>query len=45
MQQLTGASAGYLVGLVPHEDAVNLGWMMLGFALTGAVAQFFLRRR
>ena len=45
MQQLTGASAGYLVGLVPHEDAVNLGWMMLGFATTGAVAQFFLRRR
>ena len=45
MQQLTGASAGYLVGLVPHEGAVNLGWMMLGFALTGAVAQFFLRRR
>jgi DHA1 family bicyclomycin/chloramphenicol resistance-like MFS transporter len=45
MQQLTGATGGYLVGLVPHEGAVNLGWMMLGFALTGAVAQFFLRRR
>jgi DHA1 family bicyclomycin/chloramphenicol resistance-like MFS transporter len=45
MQQLTGAAGGYLVGLVPHEGAVNLGWMMLGFALTGAVAQFFLRRR
>ena len=45
MQQLTGASAGYLVGLVPHEGAVNLGWMMLGFALTGAVAQYLLRRR
>jgi DHA1 family bicyclomycin/chloramphenicol resistance-like MFS transporter len=44
MQQLTGATGGYLVGLVPHEGAVNLGWMMLGFALTGAVAQFFLRR-
>ena len=45
MQQLTGAFGGYLVGLVPHEGAVNLGWMMLGFALTGAIAQFFLRRR
>ncbi len=44
MQQLTGATGGYLVGLVPHEGAVNLGWMMLAFALTGAVAQFFLRR-
>ena len=45
MQQLTGATGGYLVGLVPHEGAVNLGWMMLAFALSGAVAQFFLRRR
>ena len=45
MQQLTGAAGGYLVGLVPHEGAVNLGWMMLAFALTGATAQFFLRRR
>jgi DHA1 family bicyclomycin/chloramphenicol resistance-like MFS transporter len=45
MQQLTGATGGYLVGLVSHEGAVNLGWMMLGFALTGAIAQFFLRRR
>jgi DHA1 family bicyclomycin/chloramphenicol resistance-like MFS transporter len=45
MQQLTGATGGYLVGLVPHDGAVNLGWMMLAFALTGAVAQFFLRRR
>lgn len=44
MQQLTGATGGYLVGLVPHEGAVNLGWMMLAFALTGATAQFFLRR-
>jgi DHA1 family bicyclomycin/chloramphenicol resistance-like MFS transporter len=45
MQQLTGATGGYLVGLVPHEGAVNLGWIMLAFALTGALAQFFLRRR
>ncbi len=45
MQQLTGATGGYLVGLVPHEGAVNLGWMMLAFALTGTVAQLLLRRR
>ena len=45
MQQLTGATGGYLVGLVPHEGAVNLGWMMLGFALIAAVAQFFLHKR
>jgi DHA1 family bicyclomycin/chloramphenicol resistance-like MFS transporter len=45
MQQLTGATGGYLVGLVPHDGAVNLGWMMLAFALTGAVAQYLLRRR
>lgn len=45
MQQLTGATGGYLVGLVPHQGAVNLGWMMLGFALLAAVAQFFLHKR
>lgn len=45
MQQLTGATGGYLVGLVPHHGAVNLSWMMLAFALSGATAQFFLRRR
>lgn len=45
MQQLTGAAGGYLVGLVPHHGAVNLGWMMLAFALCGATAQLFLRRR
>jgi DHA1 family bicyclomycin/chloramphenicol resistance-like MFS transporter len=45
MQQLTGATGGYLVGLVPHEGAVNLGWMMLGFALLAAAAQFFLHLR
>ena len=45
MQQLTGATGGYLVGLVPHQGAVNLGWMMLGFALVAAAAQFFLHRR
>jgi DHA1 family bicyclomycin/chloramphenicol resistance-like MFS transporter len=45
MQQLTGATGGYLVGLVPHEGAVNLGWMMLGFSLVAVAAQFFLHKR
>lgn len=45
MQQLTGATGGYLVGLVPHEGAVNLGWMMLGFALFGLIAQLGLHRK
>ena len=44
MQQLTGATGGYLVGFVPHQGAVNLGWMMLGFSLVGAAAQWGLRR-
>ena len=45
MQQFTGATGGYLVGLVPHKGAVNMGLIMLGFALTAAVAQWALRHR
>ena len=45
MQQLTGAAGGYLVGLVPHQGAVNLGWMMLGFALLATLAQWLLHKR
>ena len=45
MQQLTGATGGYLVGLVPHEGAVNLGWMMLSFSLVAVAAQWGLRQR
>jgi DHA1 family bicyclomycin/chloramphenicol resistance-like MFS transporter len=45
MQQLTGAAGGYLVGLVPHEGAVNLGWMMLAFTLVAVAAQWALRHR
>jgi DHA1 family bicyclomycin/chloramphenicol resistance-like MFS transporter len=45
MQQLTGATGGYLVGLVPHEGAVNLGWMMLAFTLLAVAAQWALRQR
>ena len=44
MQQLMGAVAGYAVGLLPHEGALNLGWLMLGFAGCAVVAQGFLHR-
>jgi DHA1 family bicyclomycin/chloramphenicol resistance-like MFS transporter len=45
VQQLTGALGGFLVGLVPHQGPVNLGVMMLAFALVGALAQVVLYRR
>lgn len=44
MQQLLGAAGGYTVGLVRHDGAVNLGWLMLGFALSAATAQALLHR-
>lgn len=44
MQQLMGATGGYLVGLVPHHGSVNLAWLMLAFAVSGAAAQVLLRR-
>lgn len=44
MQQLMGAVAGYAVGLVPHEGAVNLGLLMIAFALCSAAAQAMLHR-
>lgn len=45
MQQLMGAVGGFTVGLFPHESAVNLGLLMLGYALFAAVAQWLLHRR
>ena len=45
MQQLTGATGGYLIGLVPHNGAVNMGWMMLAFSLVALAAQSLLHRR
>ena len=44
-QQLTGAVGGFAVGLFPHDGAGNLGLLMMGFALLGGVAQWFLHRR
>jgi DHA1 family bicyclomycin/chloramphenicol resistance-like MFS transporter len=38
VQQTMGALGGYVVGLVPHSGALNLGWLMLGFTVLGAVA-------
>ncbi|WP_439590240.1 Bcr/CflA family efflux MFS transporter [Hydrogenophaga sp.] len=44
-QQVLGAFSGYAVGLVPHDGAINLGWIMLGFALCASVAMLTLHRR
>jgi DHA1 family bicyclomycin/chloramphenicol resistance-like MFS transporter len=43
-QQLTGALGGYAVGWVPHDGAVNLALLMLGFTLCAALAQAVLHR-
>jgi heme A synthase len=38
MQQLTGALGGYVVGLLPHHDALPLSLAMLSFALLASWA-------
>ena len=43
-QQLMGAAGGFAVGLFRHEGAANLGWLMLGLALCGTLAQWALHR-
>lgn len=45
MQQLMGAVGGFAVGLFHHDGALNLGWLMLGLALCGSLAQWALQRR
>ena len=45
LQQLMGAVGGYVVGLVSHHGAVNLGLLMTGFSLCGAVALLLMKRR
>ena len=42
-QQMMGALGGYLVGLMPHEGVVNLGWLMLALSAGAAVAMALLR--
>jgi MFS transporter, DHA1 family, multidrug resistance protein len=43
-QQLTGAFGGFAVGWFPQNGAINLGWLMLAFALCGSVMQWLLHR-
>ena len=38
-QQLMGALGGYVVGLVPLNGALNLGWLMLLLSSLGYLAQ------
>lgn len=44
MQQTSGAVGSFFVGLLPHEGQLNLGTMMLAWAVAGMVAQFALFR-
>lgn len=44
MQQLVGALAGFVVGLVPHHGAAAMGALMLGWTVLGLLAQFALAR-
>jgi DHA1 family bicyclomycin/chloramphenicol resistance-like MFS transporter len=44
MQQLTGATGGFVVGLVPHHGPVNLALVMLSWSLFGFAAQVVLYR-
>ena len=44
MQQLVGALAGFVVGLVPHQGAAAMGALMLGWTVLGLVAQLALAR-
>ena len=44
MQQFTGALGGYVVGWVPHDTALGMGLMMLGFATLGSIMLRSLRR-
>jgi DHA1 family bicyclomycin/chloramphenicol resistance-like MFS transporter len=45
MQQLTGAVAGYAVGLLPNQRSLALGLLMVGFTLCALAAQFMLRQQ
>ncbi len=45
LQQMLGAFGGWVVGLVSHDGAVNLGWLMLAFTAGAVLAQAALFRR
>ena len=42
---MLGAGGGYAAGLLPHDGAANLGWLMLVLALVGVAAQALLFAR
>lgn len=42
LQQMSGAFGAFVVGLVEHEGQLNLGWLMLAWAVAGLVAQLAL---
>jgi DHA1 family bicyclomycin/chloramphenicol resistance-like MFS transporter len=44
VQQITGGVGGYLIGFLSNDNAVNLGCMMMGFALCGLISHMSLRR-
>ncbi|MCC7182490.1 MAG: hypothetical protein IT509_02840 [Rhodocyclaceae bacterium] len=44
MQQLMGATGAWVVGLVSHKGALNLGLLMLGSTLVATLALWWLRR-
>jgi DHA1 family bicyclomycin/chloramphenicol resistance-like MFS transporter len=44
VQQITGGVGGYLIGFLSNDNAVNLGSMMMGFALCGLISHMSLRR-
>lgn len=45
MQQFMGAVGSYLVGLVSHQGALHLGWMMMAFTVCSGLAFVQLDRR
>lgn len=44
MQQVVGATGAWVVGLVPHQGALNLGLLMLGSTLVAMLALVLLGR-
>lgn len=44
MQQMSGAFASFVVGLVPHDGQTNLALLMLAWAMLGLTAQAVLHR-
>ena len=45
MQQVAGAGSGYLMGVVPHDNAANVGWAMLVFTAISSLFLLWQRQR